>query len=64
MKRVVRAANTSYTAARIDRFSKALANVIKVYYQLDEDTQSEIDDMIGSDTIVELEDCLKALSIR
>lgn len=64
MKRVVRAANTSYTSVRIDRFSKALANAINVYYQLDEDTQSEIDDIIGSDTIVDLEDCLKALSIR
>lgn len=64
MKRVVRAASTYYTSARVDRFSKALANAINVYYQLDEDTQSEIDDIIGSDTIVDLEDCLKALSIR
>lgn len=64
MKRVIRAAKTSYTSARIDRFSKALADAITVYYQLDEDTQSEIDDIIGSDTIVDLEDCLKALSIR
>lgn len=64
MKRMIRSSSDRYTSARIDRFSKALANAITVYYQLDEDTQSEIDAIIGSDTIVDLEDCLKALSIR
>lgn len=64
MKRMIRSSSDSYTSARIDRFSKALANAINVYYQLDENTQSEIDAIIGPDTIVDLEDCLKALSIR
>lgn len=68
MKRVINSASnvssTSYVSARIDRFARALANAAKVYYQLDEESQSEIDAIIGEDFIVDLEDCVKALSFR
>lgn len=56
--------STSYVSARIDRFARALANAAKVYYQLDEESQSEIDAIIGEDFIVDLEDCVRALSIQ
>lgn len=68
MKRVINSASnvsiTSYVSARIDRFARALANAAKVYYQLDEESQSEIDAIIGEDFIVDLEDCVRALSFR
>lgn len=68
MKRVINSASnvssTSYVSARIDRFARALANAAKVYYQLDEESQSEIDAIIGEDFIVDLEDCVRALSIQ
>jgi len=68
MKRVINSASnvssTSYVSARIDRFARALANAAKVYYQLDEESQSEIDAIIGDDFIVDLEDCVRALSIQ
>lgn len=68
MKRVINSASnvssTSYVSARIDRFARALANAAKVYYQLDEESQSEIDSIIGEDFIVDLEDCVRALSIQ
>ena len=68
MKRVINSASnissTSYVSARIDRFARALANAAKVYYQLDEKSQSEIDAIIGEDFIVDLEDCVRALSIQ
>lgn len=68
MKRVINSASnissTSYVSARIDRFARALANAVKVYYQLDEESQSEIDAIIGEDFIVDLEDCVRALSIQ
>lgn len=56
--------SASYTQARINRFTQALANAVKIYYQLDEESQSEIDSIIGEDFIVDLEDCVKALSFR
>lgn len=68
MKKVINSASnissTSYVSARIDRFARALANAAKVYYQLDEESQSEIDAIIGEDFIVDLEDCVRALSIQ
>ena len=68
MKRVINSASnissTSYVSARIDRFARALANAAKVYYHLDEESQSEIDAIIGEDFIVDLEDCVRALSIQ
>lgn len=68
MKRVINSASnissTFYVSARIDRFARALANAAKVYYQLDEESQSEIDAIIGEDFIVDLEDCVRALSIQ
>lgn len=68
MKRVINSASnvssTSYVSARIDRFARALGNAAKVYYQLDEESQSEIDAIIGEDFIVDLEDCVRALSIQ
>lgn len=68
MKRVINSASnvssTSYVSARIDRFARALANAAKVYYQLDEESQSEIGAIIGEDFIVDLEDCVRALSFR
>ena len=67
MKKVVRSyssVNASITSQRIDRFAKQLGNAVNVYYQLDDDTQSEIDDILGSDFIVDLEDSIRALSIR
>lgn len=38
--------------------------MLSTCYQLDEDTQSKIDDIVGSDFILDVEDNLRALSIR
>lgn len=74
MKRIIKSSTSnsrksnissaSYTQARINRFTQALANAAKIYYQLDEESQSEIDSIIGEDFIVDLEDCVRALSIQ
>lgn len=74
MKRIIKSSTSnsrksnvssaSYTQARINRFAQALANAVKIYYQLDEESQSEIDSIIGEDFIVDLEDCVRALSIQ
>ena len=66
MKRVTRSkiCSASYTEARVDRFARALANAIKIYYSLDSESQQAVDDVLGEDFIVDIEDSVKSLSDR
>ncbi len=60
MKKVVKASMGRYSKRQ---FVDALKRAVDIYYSLEESDQLDIDESIGEDFIIDLEDSMRALSI-